>query len=462
MLIRGEAGIGKSRLLGAAKEAAGDRLHEVFEAQCSPYHSNSALYPIIEMLTRRMGLEHDLLTADKLDLIEQFAAGRGVPLAEAVSLLAALFGIPAGDRYPPIELPPAKQRQRTLEVLAELLFHAVGGSPSLLLIEDLHWADPTMLDLVGELIATQASAPQLLVCTTRPELTAAWLEQLDTRVIDVEPLPQDETRALVASVIGNKKLPPELLQEVIDRTGGIPLFVEAVTRTVIEAGVLRELEDRYELTGPLPDGLIPETVRDSLMGRVDRLGEDKQVAQVAAAVGREFSFELLQDVLGMSEEGLARALEHLVDLELVSKSGDHSGGRLHLQARAHPGRGVRVAAAHDAAAGSRQDRRGAPRPLSRAGRVATRAARAALRGGRPYGRGDRKLDEGRAAGSTAIRPAGVRDPPTPCDRAPRAATARRSETAAVRDGSPARAVAGVDGDARLGLTGGRGRVHPIA
>jgi class 3 adenylate cyclase len=322
VLIRGEAGIGKSRLLGAAKEAAGNRLHEVFEGECSPYHSNSALHPIIEMLERRMGLEHGLPTADKLDLLEQFAAGRGVPLEEAVSLLAALYGIPTGDRYPPIELSPARQRQRTLEVLAQLLLHSVGGSPILLTIEDLHWADPTTLDLVGELVARQATAPLFLVCTTRPELTAGWLEQLHAREIDVAPLPQEDTRALVASVVGNKKLPTELLQEVINRTGGVPLFVEAVTRTVIEAGVLRELEDRYELAGPLPSELIPETVHDSLMDRIDRLGEDKQVAQLAAAMGREFSFELLQDVLGKSVEGLANALEHLVDLELVSKSGD--------------------------------------------------------------------------------------------------------------------------------------------
>ena len=322
VLIRGEAGIGKSRLLGAAKEAAGDRLHEVFEAECSPYHQNTALHPIIEMLERRLGLAHDLPTPDRLDRLEQFAAGRGVPLEEAVSLLAALLGIATGDRYPPIELPPARQRQRTLEVLAELLLHAVGGCPVLLLIEDLHWADPTTLDLVGELVAKQASAPLLLVCTTRPELTAAWLEQLHAREIEVAPLPQEDTRALVACVVGKKKLPTELLQEVINRTGGIPLFVEAVTRTVIEAGILRELDDRYELIGPLPAGLIPDTVHDSLMGRIDRLGEDKQVAQLAAAMGREFTFELLHDLLGKSQESLANALEHLVDLELVSKSGE--------------------------------------------------------------------------------------------------------------------------------------------
>jgi tetratricopeptide (TPR) repeat protein len=276
----------------------------------------------MEMLERRIGVEHDMPALEKLDLLEQFAAGRGVPLEEAVSLLAALFGIPAEDRYPPIDLPPAKQWQRTQEVLAELLLHSVGGSPTLLLIEDLHWADPSTLDLVGELVARQTGAPLLMVCTTRPELSAAWLEQLHSREIDVEPLPQEDTRALVASVVGHKTLPAELLREVINRTGGIPLFVEAVTRTVIEAGVLRELDDRYELVGPIPSGLIPATVHDSLMGRIDLLGDDKEVAQLAATVGREFSFELLQNVLGRTATALAGALEHLVNLELVSKAGD--------------------------------------------------------------------------------------------------------------------------------------------
>lgn len=321
LLLRGEAGIGKSRLLEAASNIAGSRLHEVFEAECSPYQMNSPLNPIVELLERRMGIEKDMAPALKLDLIEQFAAGRGVGMDEATSTLAGFLSVPATGRYPEIEMEPAKRRQRMLAVLADLLLHAVGGLPVLLLIEDLHWADPSTIDLLGEIVARLSNRPALVVCTTRPEPSAKRLDQLHCREIHVEALPPEDTRALAASVVGRKPLPLPLLEELVSRTGGIPLFVEAVTRTIIEAGILRELEDRYELTGPLPPGLIPATVQDSLVGRIDRLGPDRAVAQVAATIGRESSFELLQSVLGKSAEAMAAAVRRLVELELVTENG---------------------------------------------------------------------------------------------------------------------------------------------
>jgi class 3 adenylate cyclase/predicted ATPase len=321
LLLRGPAGIGKSRLLEAAAQAASSQLHEVFEAQCSPYQMNSPLFPIIEMIERRVGLEAGMSNAGKLDLLEQFAAGRGVPLEQAASALAGLFSVPAQDRYPEIEMPPAKRLQWMIGVVASLLAHSVGGSPVLLLMEDLHWADPSTLDLLGEIVERQAELPVLMVCTTRPEFTAPWINRPRCREIRVEALPPEDTRALVARVVGLKPLPLALLEELVARTAGIPLFVEAVTRTVIDAGILRELNDRYELTGPLPPGLIPATVQDSLMGRIDRLGADRVVAQLAATIGRESSFELLQAVLGKSAESLADALIHLVELEIVLENG---------------------------------------------------------------------------------------------------------------------------------------------
>jgi predicted ATPase/class 3 adenylate cyclase len=320
LLLRGEAGIGKSRLLETAEQIAVSWLHEVFEAECSPYQRNSPLHPIVEMLERRIGIEKDMPAGARLDLVEHFAAGRGVKLEEAMPALAGLLSIPTLDRYPEIEVPPAKRRQWTIEVVAELLLHSVDGSPVLLLFEDLHWADPSTLDLLREMVARETNLPVLVVCTARPE-SAAFVDQPNCLEIEVESLPPEDTRALVARVAGPKPLPLALLEEVVARTGGIPLFVEAVTRTVIEAGILRELDDRYELTGPLPAGLIPATVQDSLMGRIDRLGPDRPVAQLAATIGRESSFELLQAVLGKPTESLAQALRHLVELELVAESG---------------------------------------------------------------------------------------------------------------------------------------------
>jgi class 3 adenylate cyclase/predicted ATPase len=321
LLLRGPAGIGKSRLLEAAAMTASSRLHEVFQAQCSPYQMNSPLYPVIDMIERRLGIEDDMSASAKLDLLEQFAAGRGVDLEQATSALAGLLAVPSLDRYPEIELPPARRVQWMMSIVADVLMHAVGGSPVVLLIEDLHWADPSTLDLVSEIVDRQTSNPVFVVCTARPEFTAPWTSKPGCTVMEVEALSAQDTRSLVARVVGPKPLPLALLEELVTRTGGIPLFVEAVTRTIIDAGILRELNDRYELTGPLPPGLIPATVQDSLMGRIDRLGADRVVAQLAATIGRESSFELLQAVLGKSAESLAAALIRLVELEIVLENG---------------------------------------------------------------------------------------------------------------------------------------------
>lgn len=322
LLLRGPAGIGKSRLLEAAEQVASSRAGiEIFEAQCSPYQLNSPLFPILEVIEHRIGLEEGMACAHKLDLLEEFAAGRGIPLDEAASALAELFSIPTQGRYPEIEMPPAKRLQWMIGVVAELLLHSVEGAPVLLLVEDLHWADPSTLDLLGEIVQRQADLPVMMVCTARPEFSAPWLSHASCTEIAVEALPPEDTRTLVARVVGPKPLPLPLLEELVARTAGIPLFVEAVTRTIIDAGILRELDDRFELTGPVPPGLIPATVQDSLMGRIDRLGADRVVAQLAATIGRESSFGLLQDVLGKPTDSLAAALIRLVELEIVLENG---------------------------------------------------------------------------------------------------------------------------------------------
>jgi class 3 adenylate cyclase len=321
LLLSGEAGMGKSRLLEVTEQIAVRRLHEVFEAQCSPYQMNSPLYPIVEMIERRLGIEEDMRPAHKLDLLEQFTAGRGVLVEEATAVMAGLLSTPTLDRYPEIDLPPARRLQLTIRVLADLLLHSVNGSPVLLLIEDLHWADPSTLDLLGEMAMRVANLPALMVCTTRPGLSPAWSGPPQGAEIRVEALNPDDTRVLITRVAGPKSLPLALIQEVAARTGGIPLFMEAVTRTVMGSGLLHELDDRYELTGPLPSGLIPASVQDSLMARIDRLGADRPVAQAAATIGREASFELLQDVLRIPADSLTAALKRMVELELVSENG---------------------------------------------------------------------------------------------------------------------------------------------
>ncbi|MDJ0976880.1 MAG: adenylate/guanylate cyclase domain-containing protein [Planctomycetota bacterium] len=322
VLLRGEAGIGKSRLLGEARDLVQDHTHELFEAECSPYEGSNALHPIIVMLEHRLGLRRDQAPDVKLGLLEQFVAGRGAPVREAVPLLGELLGIPVGeDAYPPLALSPIRRRRRMLEVLADLLLHVPGGAPVVLLIEDLHWADPSTLELVEGILARQASSSLFMVCTTRPQLEVSWPEAPHWQEIGIPALPATDVRALVTGVVGGKELPTDVMKDVVERTGGVPLFVEAVTRTLLETGALRAVGDRYELQQPLPPNLIPPTVHGSLMARIDRLGPGKPVAQLASAIGREFSFELLQDVCGLDTAVLGGALERLVELDLVAQEG---------------------------------------------------------------------------------------------------------------------------------------------
>jgi class 3 adenylate cyclase/predicted ATPase len=319
VVVRGEAGIGKSRLLGVAKQMARHGPHELFKIFCSPYEMNNPLHPIAEMLERRCGLKDQVSADEKLRRLERFVTSRP---GETVPLLASLLSIPTGGRYTESDLPPAKRRQRLLEVLADLLAQSADGSPVLVLIEDLHWADPSTLELLGMLHARAASTRLLLLISSRPDGAVPWDAAAHFREIRVAALPRDATRLLVTGVAGRKPLPEHVVHEIVERTAGIPLFIEAVTRTVLEAGVLRELSDRYELAGPLPPDLIPATVHDSLRARIDRLGPDKPVAQRASVIGREFGFELLLAVSGRDHVGLASALDHLVELNLVSSVGE--------------------------------------------------------------------------------------------------------------------------------------------
>jgi predicted ATPase len=179
----------------------------LFEVECSPYDMNSALHPINKTLERKLGFSADLPPEKKLDRLESRITGRGVDVQEAMPLLAALFSIPTGDRYPAITLPPARQRQRTLEILAELVLHAPAGVPVLLLVEDLHWADPSTLELVAALVARQANHPLLMVCTTRPEGSVKWAPAAHWREIEVVALEQNDARNLIAGVVGRKTLP---------------------------------------------------------------------------------------------------------------------------------------------------------------------------------------------------------------------------------------------------------------
>jgi class 3 adenylate cyclase/predicted ATPase len=316
VLIGGEAGIGKSRMLQALREQLGSEPHVTVSHVCSPYHSNSALHPLIAQLDRAAGLAADDEPGDKLAKLEALLARATVQPDDAVPLIATLFGIPSDPWYPALNLSPQRHKQRTFEVLLEQLAGLARDQPVVDLYEDLHWADPSTLELLDLLVERVRTLPVLVVLTYRPEFNPHWTGESHVTALTMNRLGRRQGTALVDRIAG-KALPAEVLKQVLARTDGVPLFIEELTKTVLESGLLIDAGDHYELAGPLPPLAIPATLHDSLMARLDRLAPVKEVAQIGAVIGREFSHELLAAVADRPETELNTALDQLVSSELV-------------------------------------------------------------------------------------------------------------------------------------------------
>jgi class 3 adenylate cyclase/predicted ATPase len=321
VLLRGEAGIGKSRQVRALRDRLAGEAHVRLECRCSPYHTGSAFHPVVELLERMFPASDAVGTARRLGRLERALAEAGLPAREALPIFAALLGIAPGDAVPPLDLTPQRLRQKTLELLLVWLRATAREQPVLLVVEDLHWADPSTLELLDLLVPAAAATPILALLTARLEFPPRWTDLAHVNELAMTRLAQDETARMVAAVAGEKALPAALVGQIAGRTDGVPLFVEELTRTVLESGQLRELDDRYELTGPLRSLAIPATVQDSLMARLDRLGEAKGVAQLGATIGREFDHALLESVATLPGPALARDLDRLVDSGLVIRRG---------------------------------------------------------------------------------------------------------------------------------------------
>jgi TOMM system kinase/cyclase fusion protein len=321
VLLSGEAGIGKSRLVHVAKEHVAREPHTRLECRCSPYHQHSALFPVIDLLQRALRLRRDDTPDQKVEKLEAMLAPFGFSLPATVPLLAALLSLPVPDRYPPLSLSPQRQRQRTLETILAMLLAAAARQPTLFIVEDLQWIDPSTLDLLGLLLDQGPTARILTILTARQEFRPPWGFRAHVTAITLSRLPQSQVEVMVDRVAGGKTLPPEVLQQVVARTDGVPLFVEELTRMVLESGLLRERDDRYELTGSLPPLAIPTTLHDSLMARLDRLAALKEVAQLGAILGRSFPYELLRAISPLDEATLQHALIGLVDAELLYQRG---------------------------------------------------------------------------------------------------------------------------------------------
>ena len=345
VVLTGEAGIGKSRLTRALQERLAEEPHTRMIYHCSPYHRDSALHPIIGHLVRGADIEHGDDSEVKLDKLRTLLAQSSDSLAEDMALFAALLSIPAGDRYPLPKLTPQRLKEVTLRSLIGQLKKLAARQPVLMLFEDLHWVDPTTIELLSLIVDETPALRLLLIATGRPDFAPRWPSQPYISTISLSRLGRSEGQALVNDVTKGRVLPAEVLEQILARTDGVPLFIEELTKTVLETGLLRQVEDRYVLTGPLPPLAIPSTLHASLMARLDRLASVKDVAQIGATIGREFSYGLVATVSSLPQKALRDALAQLVEAELIFQRGVPSRCHVPVQARAGPGRGLRKSGA---------------------------------------------------------------------------------------------------------------------
>jgi class 3 adenylate cyclase/predicted ATPase len=318
VLLSGEAGIGKSRLAAQLAAEVASEPHTRLRYQCSPYHRDSVLHPFVAALGRAARLAPGDPTETQLDKLEAILVPSRI--AETAPLFASLLSIPTGDRYPPLALSAAQQRRLTLAALLDQLEALARQEPVLTLFEDIQWADATSLEVLDLMVERVRALPVLAVITFRPEYEAPWTGLSHATSIALDRLAPAEVETLAERVAG-RPLPPEVTAQFVAKTDGVPLFVEELTKAVLETGLLVVGLQGWRLEGPLPPFAIPATLQDSLAARLDRLAPVKEIAQIGAAIGREFSYPLLRAVAGRDEPALHAALAQLEDAELLFRSG---------------------------------------------------------------------------------------------------------------------------------------------
>ena len=320
VLLSGEPGIGKSRVTQVLRERVAQEPHTRLRCQCSPYYTNSAFYPMITQMERAAGFERDDTAELKLQKLEMALSLGTDDVASAARLIGAMMSLPT-DRYPPLNLPPQKQKELIISALADHVIGLARRQAVLMVFEDVHWIDPTTLEVLAPIINRIQNARVLLLITYRPEFDPPWTGYGHLTTITLNRLSRRQGSAMVERVTGGKALPDEVLDQIVAKTDGVPLFVEELTKTVLEAGFLRDAGDHYELDGPLPPLAIPSTLQDSLVARLDRLSPVKEVAQIGACIGREFPYELLAAVSALRDAELQDALRQLVSSELIFARG---------------------------------------------------------------------------------------------------------------------------------------------
>jgi class 3 adenylate cyclase/predicted ATPase len=319
VLLSGEAGIGKSRLTAALLERLATEPHTRLRYFCSPQHTDSALYPVIGQMERAAGFAHDDTPQAKLGKLDALLAQTSTSAQDA-ALFAEMLSLRSDGRYPALALTPEQRRERTLEALTAQMQALSRQNPVLMIFEDVHWTDPTSLEAFGQVVDRLRTLPVLLIVTFRPEFEPPWIGRSYVTALTVNRLAQRDIQVMIDHVVGNKLIPASVRQDIIKRTDGIPLFVEEMTKAVLEAESEGEAQ-RTAAAVPSPTLAVPASLHASLMARLDRLGSAKEVAQIGAAIGRQFSHALLAAIAHAREPELQSALDRLVAAGLLFRQG---------------------------------------------------------------------------------------------------------------------------------------------
>lgn len=326
-LLSAPAGFGKSRIAAAFRQSLRDPSIACLQFFGSPFHTSSPFYPFIGQLEWAAGIARADSDAQKLDKLEAVLDGPAETRSNSAPLLAALLSIPLGERYPPLQINEQVQKQRTMDALLEQLTALSSRGRVLAVFEDAHWFDPTSLDLMGLMIRRAADLPVMIAVTYRPEFSPAWLELGHVTLLKLSTLGRSDVVKLIGEAAGGKELPDPVVEQIAVKSQGVPLFVEEITRTILESGDLEEMDGRYVLRRSHREFSIPSTLQDSLIARLDRLGTAKEVALAASIIGREFSYELIAAVHAAPRAELEAALERLVRSDLLGQRGTPPNSR---------------------------------------------------------------------------------------------------------------------------------------
>src|SRR5205807_1617744 len=310
------------RVIRMLKEHVVHEPHTRWECRSVEYYQNTALFPVTDLLRRLVQFQAEDTPDEKLGKLEQALRQYRLSVQETVPLFAPLLSLPVPEnRYPSLNLSPQRQRQKTLETIVAILLELAERQPVLFIIEDLHWTDPSTLELLNLVIEQTPTASLLTVLTCRPTFQPSWTHRSYLTEVTVNRLARHQIERMTAEVAGGKLLPVQVRTQIVEKTDGVPLFVEEIIKAVLESGHLKEVDEHYELTGSLSTFAIPATLQDSLMARLDRLVTAKAVAQYAAVIGRQFSYELLSTVSQLDAMTLQRELGRLVEAEIVYHRG---------------------------------------------------------------------------------------------------------------------------------------------